>query len=254
MKKGKERISTFLTSQILKLISMCYSDDLGLLSKYLLHSLSSQEAKTYTAQSICKLLTSAKTFSCCYSKARLAQSDAKHILFIWFLFTVYYIFAHILGFSPLLLKPGASQYFLSNLRDRFSLFFFLNAQRCGRCAHFTRPRDTELKEFNTGSMAISSHHASSSAVICLCKVFLNRPNLFKNIKYSRFSEGPTNITFIKLTSLKVKNRRAWCGWLHELNMFYFADLLNDWPFLTTFIVNLIIKSDVKSEGKCKASA
>lgn len=61
---------------------MCYSDDLGLLSKYLVHSLSSQEAKTYTAQSICKLLTSAKTFSCCYSKARLAESDAKHILFI----------------------------------------------------------------------------------------------------------------------------------------------------------------------------
>lgn len=116
---------------------MCYSDDLGLLSKYLVHSLSSQEAKTYTAQSICKLLTSAKTFSCCYSKARLAESDAKHILFIWFLFTVYYIFAHILSFSPQLLKPGASQYFLSNLRDRFSIFWDCTAV-CGRCARFTR--------------------------------------------------------------------------------------------------------------------
>lgn len=136
MKKRQRKNKHFLTSQILKLISMCYSDDLGLLSKYLVHSLSSQEAKTYTAQSICKLLTSAKTFSCCYSKARLAESDAKHILFIWFLFTVYYIFAHILSFSPQLLKPGASQYFLSNLRDRFSIFWDCTAV-CGRCARFT---------------------------------------------------------------------------------------------------------------------
>lgn len=106
------------------------------------YTLSSQEAKPYTAQSICKLLTSAKTFSCCYSKARLAECDAKHILFIWFLFTVYYSFAHILGLSPQLLKPGASQCFLGNLRDRFSIFWECTAV-CGRCARFTRVMTAE---------------------------------------------------------------------------------------------------------------